>query len=258
LQNYGLLKSDILISHASQATRDDREILTAAGVYVSVTPETESQMGLGLPAAFCDDMPVSLGVDCHITGPADLPYQMRLALQLARQAANQPVLDANLAPVHIPGTSMQAFNLGTVAGARAVKMEDKIGSLAEGKLADIVIFDATSPGMICGAQKDPVTAIVRHASIRDIDAVIIDGVVRKLDGKLMPVNTDGIAPQDVEHKIELGWGIVASQLAKSREKIDSKISKLDMSAGAESMIELFGIDKSKLVGWDSHIHNKRY
>jgi cytosine/adenosine deaminase-related metal-dependent hydrolase len=213
-------------------------------------------MALGLPAAFRSDMPVSLGVDCHMTGPADLPYQMRLALQLARQAFNQPLLDADLAPAHIPGTSLQAFNLGTIAGARAVRMEDKIGSLAKGKLADIVIFNAMSPGMICAAQKDPVTAIVRHASIRDVEGVIVNGVVRKMHGNLVPVIVGGFAP--VEGRSELSWSKIASVLAESKEKVDARISKLDMSAGAESMIRLYGIDKSKLVGWDDHINNNRH
>lgn len=41
-------------------------------------------------------------------------------------------------------------------------------------MADIVIFNAMSPGMIYTVQKDQVTAIVRHTSIRDIEGVIID------------------------------------------------------------------------------------
>ncbi|RFU27473.1 hypothetical protein B7463_g8864, partial [Scytalidium lignicola] len=215
LHDDGLLKSDILIARASQAIRAD-----------------ESQMSFGLPVAFRGDMSISLGVDCHMTGPADLPYQMRLALQLAGQAANQPPLDADLAPVHIPGTSMEALNLGTIAEAKAPRMEDKIGSLAEGKLADIVILNATSPRMVCAAQKDPVTAIVRHASIRHVEPAIIDGVVRKLDGKLLPVRPDQSAPSEVERMGEMSWNIVATELAK-----------LDMSAGAGSMIQLFNIDE---------------
>src|SRR2546421_4798993 len=99
---------------------------------------------------------------------------MRLALQLARHSTNQPLLDAGKFPANLKATTEQVFNLGTIQGARAVHM-DRTGSLAEGKLADIVIFDASNPSMICAAEQDPVAAVVRHSNIRDIDTVIIDG-----------------------------------------------------------------------------------
>ena len=67
-------------------------------------------------------------------------------------------------------------------------MESELGSIAVGKLADLVIFDARSPSMICAAEQDAVAAIVMHASVRDIETVIVDGKVRKLGGKLVPVD----------------------------------------------------------------------
>ena len=66
LQEYGLLKSDVIMSHATEASKHDGEIMSAAGVYVSVTPESEGQMALGLPLAFRGDVPVALGVDCMV------------------------------------------------------------------------------------------------------------------------------------------------------------------------------------------------
>ena len=107
---------------------------------------------------------------------------MRSALLQARQCRNQKILDQNKFPRHNIGNSEQAFNMGTIEGARALQMESSVGSIAVGKLADIVVFDATSPSMICAAQHDPVTAIVRHATIRDVDTVIINGVIRKRNG----------------------------------------------------------------------------
>lgn len=39
-------------------------------------------------------------------------------------------------------------------------MEDKIGSIAVGKKAELVVFDGLSPAMFGAAEQDPVTAIV--------------------------------------------------------------------------------------------------
>ncbi|KAJ8087288.1 hypothetical protein PM082_006118 [Marasmius tenuissimus] len=75
----------------------------------------------------------------------------------------------------------QAFNLGTIKGARAIGMEENVGSVGAGKLADLVVFDADSPGMICAAQSDRIAAVL-FSTVADISTVIVDGVVRKMNG----------------------------------------------------------------------------
>ena len=117
--------------------------------------------------------------------------------------------------------------MGTIQGARAVHM-DQTGSLTEGKLADIVTFDATSPSMICAAEQDPVAAVVRHSSIRDIETVIIDGIVRKEAGRLLPIKAESKIALGGEK--QLAWNEVAQNLVRSRERIQSKIDKLDIEA----------------------------
>lgn len=101
---------------------------------------------------------------------------MRLALQ---KSSWRTIFDTGKLPHTIQYQLEQAFNLGTIKDARAVGMSSEIESLAEGKLADIVIFDALSPGMVFAASHDPVAAIVLHSSFRDVDTVIVDGIVRK-------------------------------------------------------------------------------
>jgi cytosine/adenosine deaminase-related metal-dependent hydrolase len=164
---------------------------------------------------------------------------MRLALQLARHSTNQPLLDAGKFPANLKGSTEQVFNLGTVQGARAVHM-DQTGSLAEGKLADIVIFDASSPSMICAAEQDPVVAVVRHSSIRDIETVIIDGIVRKEAGRLLPIKAKSEIALGGEK--QLAWKDVAQNLVSSRERIQSKIDKLDIEAGRKMLIGRWHID----------------
>lgn len=63
LKEYGLLKSDVIISHATQASDEDGKIIAQAGAYVAATPESECQMGMGLPLAFREGVPVALGAD---------------------------------------------------------------------------------------------------------------------------------------------------------------------------------------------------
>ena len=61
-------------------------------------------------------------------------------------------------------------------------MEGKIGTLSPGKKADIVMLRADDVNM--APVYDPVYSIVEIAGAGNVDTVIIDGVVRKQNGKL--------------------------------------------------------------------------
>ncbi|PWY70908.1 composite domain of metallo-dependent hydrolase [Aspergillus heteromorphus CBS 117.55] len=67
------------------------------------------------------------------------------------------------------------FRLATMQGARAIGMEESVGSVEVGKRADLVVFDAWSPGMVCAGGRDPVAAVVLHSLVRDVVGVFVDG-----------------------------------------------------------------------------------
>ena len=181
----------------------------------------------------------------HASCTSEIVSQMRLALQLVRQTSNQALLQQGYFPADLKGRTEEVFNMGTVRGARAVHMTERVGTLAEGKLADVYVFSATSPGMVCAAEHDPVAAVVRHSSIRDIETVIIDGVIRKENGRLLPVTIDSKAAGDVRKDVE--WSQVAKQVSKSRNQVQNKVEKLNIDAGKRMLINLWHIDASKIV-----------
>ncbi|KAJ7062326.1 hypothetical protein C8F01DRAFT_1210180 [Mycena amicta] len=222
LDSYGLLKDDVLFSHANGALPEDAVQLAAANAHVSCTPETELQMALGDPVCFRPDMHrfASLGVDCQSTNSGDMLSQM-----------------PGKAPRAISSTAEDAFNLATIHGARAVGMDSEIGSIAVGKLADLVIFDAETPAMVCAGEHDPVAAIVLHSSVRDIDTVIVDGQIRKVGGKLIAVREGAL----------MEWKDVAKELLKSRERMDEEYRKLDLEAAKKAAIKVFHVNESLIV-----------
>jgi hypothetical protein len=190
----------------------------------------------------------SLGVDCSSNNSASIVSEMRLLLQSARGDYNKKFYQKGVIPKKVYKTVEEAFNLGTIQGARAVHMEDKIGSLAVGKLADIVVFDAMSSSMICGAQHDPVAAIVLHSSPADIEMVIADGVIRKRHWMLEKVDVaQGKAIWGGEKRDTLEWKDVARELVERRRVIQEQIEKIDMDEAFEGVIKRFYIDKSKIV-----------
>lgn len=236
----------MLVAHDTNPLADEAARLRDVGAHVSSTPSTELLMALGNPVCFDDEFfPIaSLGIDCHSVCSADIPSQMRYALNHARASRSQRILEArNKTPKAARYTVEQAFNLGTIMGARAAKMGGEIGSLEEGKLADIVIFNPLSPAMICAAQHDPVTAVVMHSSIRDVETVILDGIIRKIKGELLAVQVDPGAGID---KQTLEWSEIGIELLKSRQKIQEKVNKIDYSKVRVSMIKAIAIDESTI------------
>lgn len=112
---------------------------------------------------------------------------------------------------HHPYNSVHAFRLATLGGAKAINMDNVIGSIEGGKKADLLVLDPLSANL-AGAI-DPIQAIVFHASNADIELVMVNGEIVKRDGKLTKVE----------------WGPVARELQEKALAIRERwpLDKLD-------------------------------
>lgn len=269
LAGAGLLGPDVLLSHATGLSREDVPLLRAAGARVSSTPNTEMQMGMepvalrrdvlgtGPAGAGPDGSLGSLGVDCHSWGTSYLPAQMNLALQQRRLSRAREVAGTaggNGWVKRVEGTVEEAFNLGTVAGARAAGLAGEVGRLREGYRADVVVLEGASPGMLAAAAQDPVAAVVLHSSVRDVCVVIVDGVVRKEGGRLCdvcveeaPGGTEGEGQEIVGAGRRLSWEDVARETLRSREAVDERIGDVDFGPAEEAVIATFHMNRADMV-----------
>ena len=187
----------------------------------------------GYPVCFQPSLSAisSLGVDCHSATSASIVTEARLAIQAARSVYNQSFTEAGKPAGELNIKAVEVFNLATIKGARAVGMESELGSIAEGKLADLVIWDTRSPGMVAAAEHDAVAAILAHSSVRDVEAVVVDGVVRKEGGRLVDVEVKG------KRK---GWNEIAGELVEGRKVLQEKLGKLDYKQIGGDAATLFG------------------
>ncbi len=71
--------------------------------------------------------------------------------------------------------SRQAFRMATIGGARALGLDREIGSIEDGKRADLVMLDARSPEFV--PLNDPVWQLVYSESGAAVTRVIINGAV---------------------------------------------------------------------------------
>ncbi|KAF4502234.1 5-methylthioadenosine S-adenosylhomocysteine deaminase [Fusarium agapanthi] len=245
----GLLGADVLLTHGNGTTPEQASLLTEAGTYIVSTPDAEIFMASGAdPVAFRQDLPLTcLGADCHSCGPVSMMHQMQIALASDRGMQNLTTFAQGHYPKKMRATVQRAFNLATIKAARAINMDKDIGSIAVGKLADLVIFDTTSPSISCAADHDPLTAIVRHAGVREVETVIVGGEVRKHNGSLQTVHlAEGReAGFDLKHeafnsKDGLSWKEIAKELSRSRSEIEGRINKVNKELAKEKLIGMMG------------------
>jgi cytosine/adenosine deaminase-related metal-dependent hydrolase len=83
-------------------------------------------------------------------------------------------------------TCRDAFAWATVNGAKMVRLDHRIGSLATGKQADIILLRKEDLNMF--PVHDPLSSLVTQAGISNVDTVLIGGRVVKRGGQLLFAN----------------------------------------------------------------------
>lgn len=187
LEAAGLLGPHINIVHGNNLSDAQLARFVDAGMSFSLTPENELTQGHGFPITGrlrkLGATP-SLGVDLEsvLSGEMFIAARVALGVQRALDHAAFRAQHGEIAARH-EVSCREALAWITVAGARMLGMADRIGSLAVGKQADLVLIDARRLNMM--PLHDPVSAVVMQASLANIDSVFVGGVARKRHGHLL-------------------------------------------------------------------------
>src|SRR5438105_4353569 len=170
------------------------------GAQVSLAFPIEMNMRHGMPPVLKMQslgMEPSLSVDVECTLTADFFTQMRSTMNMQRMVVNQMVLEQgdfyppNQWPTPAAGTpalltTRDVLRYGTMNGAKALRLDGKVGSLTPGKEADIIILDAEAIN-VAPLNQVP-GAVVSLMDRTNVETVIVAGKIRKWKGKLLDVN----------------------------------------------------------------------
>lgn len=182
LEETGLLGSDMVAAHCIDLNDEDLEILKRNGVNVSHTPLTNSLGGNGVarvPEMFKKGMNVSLGHDCFFT--LDVSEYIRYAY-LVHKAHNAD-------PTLIP--PFQVMDMVLSNASKALGMENSIGSLKEGKKADIILIKPDSPSPVNASSV--ISYFTMTFQGRNVDTVIVDGRIVVEKGRLTTADEEAIS-----------------------------------------------------------------
>ena len=179
LQEVGLLNDRLLAAHCIHVSESDIERIGRAGITVAhiakgnatgatIAP-TQKLRAAGARLALATD-------NMH----ADMVETMRWALAVGR---------IQLGAVTDDWQPSTVFEMATRAGARAMGLEDSIGSIEIGKCADLVAFDFRRTHLT--PMTNPLGNLVHVAHGRDVELVVVDGEIVIADGA--PTKVDGAA-----------------------------------------------------------------
>ena len=173
LADTGLTSPHLCLAHCVWVDDREQSLMAERGVKVLHCPGSNLKLGSGLAPVVemrAKGISVSLGADgAACNNHLDMFEEMRLAAVLQSVRRQPGAL-----------TARDAVHMATREGAKALGLQDEIGSIEVGKRADLVLIDAQGP--------DPYSTIVYASRGTDVRATIVDG--RVLIDDFMPTAWD--------------------------------------------------------------------
>ncbi|RBY79566.1 amidohydrolase [Geodermatophilus sp. TF02-6] len=173
----GLLGPDLLAVHCVQVDEHDLRLIGESGTKVSHNPCSNLYLGSGfapVPAMHRRGIPVGLASD----GPASSSnHSMLQAMKFAALLHKGVHRDPEVM------TAEKALEMATIDGARAVGLEDAVGSLEVGKRADVVVLDLSN---LCATPLHAaVSSLVYSQRGDEVERVYVDGRLVVDGGRLV-------------------------------------------------------------------------
>jgi 5-methylthioadenosine/S-adenosylhomocysteine deaminase len=204
LDKIGFLCPKVVSVHSVWLTKSEVSIFGKRGVKVSHCPVSNMKLAIGgsppLLEMFQNGVTVSLGTDGAASNNClDMFETMKFCALLGKSHRWDPTV--------LP--AQKVLDLATVEGAKALGIEDKVGSIEEGKDADLILVDLKAPNMRPIHGKDTVVSnIVYSAKGLNVDTTIVGGEIlmankqfKKLDETKIYENAEKAASQLISNTV---------------------------------------------------------
>jgi 5-methylthioadenosine/S-adenosylhomocysteine deaminase len=184
LNRIGFLNNRVIAAHIVWPSEEELGLLKKLGVGIVHNPQSNMKLASGVapvPQMLKEDLPVGLGTDgAASNNDLNLWEEMDTAAKLHKLFSNDPKVV----------TAEEAFEMATIRGARALHMEKEIGSIEQGKRADLVVvdLDALNQTPFYNIYSD----LVYATKAADVRTVIIEGRIVMRDRKLLTLNEETI------------------------------------------------------------------
>src|SRR5436190_13811137 len=184
LSRIGFLSERVIAAHMVWPSDEELGLLKRLGVGIVHNPQSNMKLASGVapvPEMLKQDLPVGLGTDgAASNNDLNLWEEMDTAAKLHKLISKDPKV-VNAA---------EAFEMATIRGARALHLEQEIGSIEKGKRADLVIVNLDDLNQT--PSYNIYSDLVYATKAGDVQTVIIEGRIVMRDRRLLTLNEETI------------------------------------------------------------------
>jgi 5-methylthioadenosine/S-adenosylhomocysteine deaminase len=187
LAQLGLLDQQTLLVHGVWVDESDIDVIAHSEAKVIHCPESNMKLASGVspvPQMIDRGVVVALGTDgCASNNDLDLFGEMDMAAKLHKAHRLEPAVMG----------AKTVVRMATMDGARALGLDDTIGSLEVGKQADLIMIDINQPHLV--PMYHPESHLVYAVKGRDVQDVMIAGQWVVRDRRILTLDLDSILDQ---------------------------------------------------------------
>lgn len=178
----GIFDVPAIAAHCVQITESDMEILKKKDVSVVTNPASNMKLGNGfapVPAMIEKGINVCLGTDGAASNNSlNMFHELSLLTLIHKGVKKTPQCIS----------AKEGFRIATINGAKALGLEKEIGSLEEGKKADIAILDLNTPSLT--PRNNLLAGLSYSANGSEVETVLIDGKVTMENRKILTMDEE--------------------------------------------------------------------
>lgn len=187
LNRLAILDHNLIADHCVVMDEYEIQLMAEYGVKVVHNPRSNSKLSSGL-APVADMLTAGISVALGTDGPAsnnnlDMFGEMHMASMLEK------ILKMD--PTAMPAETV--LNMATTLGAKAMGLDDQIGRLSPGFLADIIVLDLARPHLV--PMYNPTSHLVYSANGGDVVHTVVGGRVLMENRRLTTLDLEEIYSQ---------------------------------------------------------------
>ena len=191
-----ILGPDALFSHSTELTDEEIQLVAETNTRIVHNPSAIASIRGRCPATELIDAGATVMLGSDGVAP-DRSYDMFRHMFQAMRYHRFHFRDADVLPAG------KVLEMATIDGARALGLEDEIGSLEVGKKADIILIDMAQPHLY--PNNMPLYRVAYFANGNDVETVIVNGDLLMLEREVLTVDVADVlemAQTEIEAALE--------------------------------------------------------